>query len=128
TAGALADDLARWTGGEPLAARPASWLRRTWRRARARPAVRVGATLLALVGVVLTVAPPRPEPETSPPAWREPIEFLTPDGLRAGSRWVLGQGKIGQPEKGSVHLESKDLNLLFLGGHPPGKRYHFWVE
>src|SRR5262249_43319586 len=95
SAGELADELGRWLRGEPLAAGPESWVRRVWRRTRRRAAVGLGAALLVFFGVVLAVLLPGRAPDAPPPAWREPIEFLTPDGLRAGSRWVLGQGKIG---------------------------------
>ena len=57
TAGAVADDLARWLADEPVSAYRESWVQRLarWSR-RHRTWVRAGAVALAVVAVVATVA------------------------------------------------------------------------
>jgi ABC-type amino acid transport substrate-binding protein len=57
TAGELADDLEHFALGQPIKARPASWLERSWHRCRRNPLVAGLSTvvllLLLLVGVLL---------------------------------------------------------------------------
>jgi hypothetical protein len=52
SAAALGDDLRRFVAGEPIVARPVSWLERTWKWARRHPAVVALSTAL-VVAVVL---------------------------------------------------------------------------
>jgi tetratricopeptide (TPR) repeat protein len=48
TAGALADDLHRWLRGEPITARPANLVSRTWLWAKRKPALASALVLLVL--------------------------------------------------------------------------------
>jgi len=76
SAGALADDLARWLHGEPPLVRPEGWPRRAARRAwRHRAAVLAGVALCALTAaaVLLGARPFRRDPEPPPLPW--PGEF-----------------------------------------------------
>jgi serine/threonine-protein kinase len=50
TAQALADDLIHWLSGEPITARPVTWMERSWRWCRRKPAV---AGLCATVSLLL---------------------------------------------------------------------------
>jgi tRNA A-37 threonylcarbamoyl transferase component Bud32/tetratricopeptide (TPR) repeat protein len=55
TAGALADDLRRWTNGEPIHARPAGPAERLWRWSRRNPRVAaLGATVALLLVALAT--------------------------------------------------------------------------
>jgi WD40 repeat protein/serine/threonine protein kinase len=57
TAEALADDLARFLNGQPIRARPTSWLERTikWIKRHPTAASLLGAASLALVATVMTI-------------------------------------------------------------------------
>ncbi len=53
TAGSLSDDLRRFLDGEPIHARPAGWMERTWKWARRRPtaAALIAVSVLALLAL-----------------------------------------------------------------------------
>jgi hypothetical protein len=73
TAGALADDLARWRRGEGLEVRPESWSRRLFRRVRRRPIVTTIVALLAAAGFVWLVAASLTSYLTDPERVRERV-------------------------------------------------------
>ncbi|MGE4614421.1 MAG: protein kinase, partial [Planctomycetota bacterium] len=51
TAQELADDLSRWLNKEPIAARPTTWMGRSWRWCRRKPAV-AGLTAMVVLSLV----------------------------------------------------------------------------
>ncbi|MCA9105574.1 MAG: protein kinase [Planctomycetales bacterium] len=52
TAQELADDLRRFLDGRPVLARPVTWVARTWRLAKRRPAAALATGLLLLIAIV----------------------------------------------------------------------------
>ncbi len=53
TAQQLADDLTHWLDGEPITARPVTWMERSWRWCRRKPAVAVVYALVAVLVLIL---------------------------------------------------------------------------
>lgn len=56
SAEALADDLDRWLGGEPIQARPARMLERTWKWMRRKPALAALAATIVVATLVLFIS------------------------------------------------------------------------
>ncbi len=58
TAQALADDLTHWLKGEPITARPVTWIERGWRWCKRKPTLAVLFSLLALLVLLFGVGGP----------------------------------------------------------------------
>jgi hypothetical protein len=58
TAQQLADDLTHWLDGEPITARPVTWMERSWRWCRRKPAVAVLSVAVVLLLLTLSIAGP----------------------------------------------------------------------
>jgi serine/threonine protein kinase len=137
----LADDLKKWLAGEPIQARPESWLRRTWRRAQPLGG-KVGtpvafvmlflglAAVLALTARVFLLPPSADKPPERLIA-DAPIHWLDRPDVSAGNGWnsTKGKGKMTRLEKGELRLEMppKGLGLWELTNSVPWERYRFSV-
>jgi serine/threonine protein kinase len=55
TAQALADDLAHWLDGEPITARPVTWMERSWRWCRRKPGLARLYTVIAVLLITLGI-------------------------------------------------------------------------
>jgi serine/threonine-protein kinase len=107
SAGAVAADLARWLAGEPILARPPSYLRRLRRIASRHPAAYTAAALVLaflaalplLLGVGKSVEPPDsnllPIQQALKPG--AGVELIPEQGLPPWYRWRVGGEELYRP-------------------------------
>jgi serine/threonine-protein kinase len=125
TAGALADDLARFLRGQPTSARPRSRLARTWRAVR-WPVALLAAVVLLGVGVAVALWQPG-KVAVAEPDRPAPHIFVGEDGLTP-HRWAAGQGTLTPQPGKCVRLASKQVALLEVLPAVPWPRYRFEAE
>jgi serine/threonine protein kinase len=130
SAGALADDLANWRGGQQTVARPPRWPRRAWKAVRRHPRWGTAAALLLLgLGAVAAYHVLPPPPEKNKPAPTAPISFLDGKGRLRLHRWVVGKGELTTIQGKEIRLESKDtLSLVEFVKKAPWERYRFEAQ
>jgi hypothetical protein len=137
SAGALADDLARWGRSEPTVARPLSrWAkaRRALRR-RAKPIAAVALLLAGLIGLAW-LAPAGRAPDPIRQAQRDlslgkPVTLIGETGLpRYPHRWALGPTALGDSPLGdkSCYFEAIGTSLLELFPAPQVDRYRVTAD
>jgi serine/threonine-protein kinase len=130
SAGELAEDLHRWLKGEPTHARPAGWVRRSWRFVRRHPRLTVAALLLILLGLA-PAARRRPDPDLVLGEMRdklargESVTLIGPTGGPAWSRWVCSPEAswIDAPPDQPVTAHSWGRGMLELLPEPGIERY-----
>src|SRR5262245_55118154 len=136
SAGAVADDLARWQRGEPIRARPRSWLGYVWRKVKRHPVqtacLFVGVAAVAFAAWWLTRIDPQERA-------RRDLERRLKDGERvvlvgakgspAYGRWVYGNGNIDdKPNDGAFALESFSEAYYELVPDPQRDSYVFEAD
>jgi serine/threonine-protein kinase len=131
SAGAFADDLARWQRGEPTRAKPASWPSRFVHRHPRWLAAMIGLALLMASGTVATyfLNPERVLHEEIVPALKrkEPVTLLGETGAPKFSRWIVRGTQDSAPDA-PYSIHSGKISLLELLPEPPLDRYRFRAE
>jgi serine/threonine-protein kinase len=128
SAGALAEDLARWRRGEPTMARPAGWAARVRRFGRRHRRL-VAAALLGPVvaGGVWYADPDRParQVESAAAEAAGPLELIGASGGPRWHHWRVGGGKAqtSLAPDGAFAVHSWDHSLLELLRDPGHDRY-----
>jgi serine/threonine-protein kinase len=135
SAAELADDLERWLRGEPILARPETWLNHYRRRLRRHP-MAIAAVLLALVflGAALVTRhytdPDRPRRQLEDKLKRGEAVVLIPEGGRPSwMRWSLETGGTVGAKRGPFILAADhDLGCLELVTDPQSDSYRYSAE
>jgi serine/threonine-protein kinase len=135
SAGALADDLRRFSDGQPTAARPRRWYENAWRGLRKRPWAGAAAALCVLVPMALPLLFPRPDPDRERKqaeallAAGKPYVFDGKQTLPGPFQWVGVPGLVlDNPAEGDFLIESFGHRLLELVADPGSNHYLVTLE
>lgn len=117
----LADELARWSRGEPLQTRPEGRLRRLRRHCRRHPLLTAAVVVLALIAAAATVAVIWLDPDRPLRALDErlsageTVELIDGQGRPVWHRWRLNQKAASTwTTEGAFSVRSDDCSLLDL--------------
>jgi serine/threonine-protein kinase len=133
SAGELAADLRRWLKGEPTRARPAGWVRRSWRFVRRHMWAVTLLLLTAGLGLGGTIYFDTERPARTAKAALARGEAVVLVGERGGPRWSRWDngGDASQSEiapDGTFSLHSPASGLLRLMRDPGVDRYRLRAE
>jgi serine/threonine-protein kinase len=143
SAGALADDLARWLAGEPVVAQPPSRVERLRRLVRRHPAAVVASALAvaflvvvaSLWGVRYRAAETEPAKENLLPIQRaladgKTVALVSADGLPMWYRWRVGRAELRRPDGQPATLALRNWHdgVIELLPDRPGDRYRLRAE
>ncbi len=128
TAEDLARDLRAWRLGEPITARPETWLRRNWRKATRNSRTLVVAVVLLVLGGIAATAyfSPGSSPRRLTP--EKPINLLEDPDALANPHWIVGSGTAAPVQGGGIRLEAKELGLLELHQNILSTRYRYRIR
>ncbi len=140
SAGALADDLARWLKGEPILARPASWPRRLGRFLRRHRVL----TATAVLGLLTAAAIPLVQyyqylrdPERILEGYRkdlskgETVTLIGATGPPRVQRWAVAEGAARRSEAGDGAFCISSFatpSVLELFPNPGQPRFRYQVQ
>jgi hypothetical protein len=136
SAGAVADELARWLQGQPIQAHPESWLRWTVRKGiRYRTLLAAAVIPVVLLSMALLFLRPRtPEDELkalqNQLAAGHPVDLIGPKSVPRWWRPCVGIGSLDtvMGEPGAFMLDTWHFDLVELLPDPRRERYVFSAE